>query len=209
MIVESSAPVFYYDLGSPFSYLAAFRIARVLPVPVEWRPIWAAPVIAASGRDWMHTFEEGRERRAEIVGRASRYGMPDWRWPPGYEPADKEAHAAWEPPNTLAVMRLATYARDRGVGAAFSLRAFHLFFGEGRDITQLDDGVIAVATACGLTAEEAMAAPTKPEIKASLRSATEEAVSRGVVGVPTVAIGEQLYWGDDRLEEAAAATGAR
>jgi 2-hydroxychromene-2-carboxylate isomerase len=209
VIVESNAPVFYYDLGSPFSYLAAFRIARVFPVPVEWRPIWAAPVIAASGRDWMHTFEEGRERRAEIVGRASRYGMPDWRWPPGYEPADEEAHAVWEPPNALALMRLATYARDRGVAEAFSLGAFHLVFGEGRDITQLGDGVIAVATGCGLTTEEALAAPTKPEIKASLRSATEEAVSRGVVGVPTVAIGERLYWGDDRLEEAAAAAGAR
>ena len=95
-----------------------------------------------------------------------------------------------------------------GSAKAFSLGAFHLVFGEGRDITQLDDGVIAVATGCGLTTEEALAAPTKPEIKAALRSATEEAVSRGVVGVPTVAIGEQLYWGDDRLEEAAAATGA-
>jgi 2-hydroxychromene-2-carboxylate isomerase len=118
VIAESNTPVFYYDLVSPFSYLAAFRIARVLPVPVEWRPIWAAPVIAASGRDWMPTFEEGRERRAEIVRRASRYGMPDWRWPPGYAPADEEAHAAWEAPSTLAVMRLATHARDR-------LRAHH------------------------------------------------------------------------------------
>ena len=69
--MKVDTPVFYYDLVSPFSYLAAFRIAQVLPVP---QPIWAAPVIAASGRDWMPTFEESRERRAEIVRRASTMG---------------------------------------------------------------------------------------------------------------------------------------
>ena len=115
-----TAPAFYYDLLSPYSCLAAFRLERVLPVPAEWRPIWAAPLIAASGRDWRPSFEAGRERRADIVRRAARYGMPEWHWPSGYVPADEAAQERWEPPNTLAVMRLATFAHQSGVGEAFA-----------------------------------------------------------------------------------------
>ncbi len=49
--------------------------------------------------------------------------------------------------------------------------------------------------------------PTTPEVKFALRAATEAAGARGVFGVPTVAVGEELFWGDDRLEDAATALG--
>ena len=196
-------PVFYYDLVSPFSYLAAYRIEQVLPVPARWQPIWSAPVIVGSGRDWRPSFEEGRERRADIERRAARYGMPEWRWPSAYEPPDREAHESWQAPNSLRVMRLATFAHQAGVGEAFALGTYGLAFGEGRDISPLDVAVIDVAVRCGLNADDARAAPDRPEIKQTLRAATEAAIERGVIGVPTIAVGEQLFWGDDRLEEAA------
>ena len=203
--MASDVPVFYYDLLSPYSCLAAFRIESVLPVPAEWRPVWAAPLIAASGRDWRPSFEEGRERREDIVRRAAQYGMPEWHWPSGYLPADEAAQERWQPPNTLAVMRLATFAHQSGVGEAFAQGAFHLAFGQGRDISQLDDSVIGLAVDCGLTADQARTAPTLPEMKQALRATTDEAIGRGVIGVPTVAVGPRLFWGDDRLEEAAEA----
>jgi 2-hydroxychromene-2-carboxylate isomerase len=201
--------VFYFDLFSPYSCLAAYRIESVLPVAPAWQPVWGAPLIAASRRDWMPSFDEGRERRAEIVRRAAEYGMPEWRWPERFEPPDAAAHARWEPPNTLAVMRLATFAERSGVGKAFAQGVFRLAFAEGRDISQIDDAVIGVAVSCGLDADEARAAPASSEIKNALRSATDAAQARGVIGVPTVAVGDQLFWGDDRLAEAAAAAAAQ
>ena len=203
--MASDVPVFYFDLFSPYSCLAAFRIESVVPVPAAWQPVWGAALIAASGRDWLRSFDEGRERRADIVRRAAQYGMPEWRWPEGYEPADAAAHARWQPPNTLAVMRLATFAQQSGVVEAFAQGVFRLAFAEGRDISQIDDAIIDVAVRCGLDADEARAAPTSSETKSALRSATDAAQARGVIGLPTVAVGEQLFWGDDRLEEAGAA----
>lgn len=198
------APIFYYDLVSPYSRLAALRVDRVLPVTPRWQPVWLAPIFAASGRR-IPSFEEGKARRADVVRRAARYGLPEWRWPPVYEPANEDEHARWQAPNSLAVMRLATFAHQAGVGEDFARGVFDLAFGEGRDVTTVDDAVIRVATGCGLSAEEARAAPSAPEIKQALRAATEQAMERGVIGVPTVAVGDQLFWGDDRLEDAAAA----
>ena len=199
-----NVPIFYYDLLSPYSCLAAFRIEKVLPVTALWQPVWLPPVFGASGRR-IPSFQEGRARRADIVQRASRYGIPEWRWPPGYEPADEAEHAQWQAPNTLALMRLATFAHQAGVGEDFARGVFHLAFAEGRDVTTIDDAVVRVASDCGLGAEEARAATTAPGIKQALRLATEQAIERGVVGVPTVAVGDDLFWGDDRLEDAAAA----
>ncbi len=67
----------------------------------------------------------------------------------GYLPADEEAHSSWQAPNTLAVMRLATFAHQSGAGEQFARGLFQLAFGEGRDISQLDDAVVRVAIDCG------------------------------------------------------------
>ena len=72
----------------------------------------------------------------------------------------------------------------------------------------IDEAIIDVASSCGLIAEEARAAPDMPDIKQALRSATEDAIARGVIGVPTVEVGDQVFWGDDRLEDAADAAQA-
>jgi 2-hydroxychromene-2-carboxylate isomerase len=206
--MATQSPVFYFDLGSPFAYLTAFRIEDVLPVRAYWRPVWAVPLIGTSGRDWRPSFEEGRRRRRDIERRAERYGMPAWRWPLAYEPADEAAHERWQAPNTLAVMRVATFAQQAGVGREFAAGVFHLAFGEGRDITQIDAAIMTVAVDCGLSADDARAAPTRQEIKDALRASTDAAIARGVIGLPTVAVGDQLFSGDDRLEEAAAALGS-
>jgi 2-hydroxychromene-2-carboxylate isomerase len=63
----------------------------------------------------------------------------------------------------------------------------------------------AISEAIGIPARELRDAVADPEVKAELRAATEAAHARGVFGVPTVAIGDHLFWGDDRLEDAARA----
>jgi len=65
-------------------------------------------------------------------------------------------------------------------------------------------GVLAAAIAAGVDPEAVRAGVADPDIKARLRAHTDEAIARGVTGVPTVALGDELFWGDDRLEAAAA-----
>ena len=65
--------------------------------------------------------------------------------------------------------------------------------------------MLIAAAACELHPNALVKAVETQGVKDALRAATEEAAGRGVIGVPTVVVGDEVYWGDDRLEEAAAA----
>jgi 2-hydroxychromene-2-carboxylate isomerase len=79
-----------------------------------------------------------------------------------------------------------------------------LAFRDGRDLGERD-AIRDAALAAGLDREALADAPDDPAVKARLRERTEEALARGVRGVPTVVVGDELFWGDDRLDQAAAA----
>ena len=185
-------PVLYFDVGSPFVYLAAERIERVLGVDPVWQPVLLGGLFKATGRS---SWARGdADRRAagirDIEARAARYGLPPLRWP-----------GAW-PGDYLTAMRAATWAQTQGAAKPFALAATRRAFVEGRDLS-LPDEVLAALAAAGLSAD--LAALADPAIKLALREATDAAHARGVFGVPTVAVAGELFWGDDRLEEAAAA----
>jgi 2-hydroxychromene-2-carboxylate isomerase len=188
-------PVFYYDLGSPYAWLAAERINHVLPVVPVWRPILLGGIWKQSGgRSWATT---GRrtEGMAEVERRAAEYRLLPVKWP---EP--------W-PGNTLVAMRAATFAEQIGRAVAFSVAAFRQAFAGGKDLSDVDNVLIAAA-ACELHPSAVLKGVETRSVKDRLRTATQEAYERGVRGVPTVAVGDELFWGDDRLEDAAAATRA-
>ena len=185
-------PVFYYDLGSPYAYLAAERINQVLPVVPIWQPILLGGIWAQSGgRSWAVT-DKRDEGMADVECRAQEYGLQPMRWP---EP--------W-PTNTLPAMRAATFCQQIGRGVAFSLAAFRQAFAGGRDLS-LFDNVLIAAAACELHPNAVVKGIESKGTKERLRAATAQAYDRGVRGVPTVAVGDELFWGDDRLEDAAAA----
>jgi len=185
-------PVFYYDLGSPYSYLTAERINDVLPEVAVWQPILLGGIWQQSGgRSWGVT-DERESGIAEVERRAAEYGLMPLRWPDGW------------PNNTLRAMRAAVYAQQSGRAVAFSLAAFRQAFAAGRDLSDLDNVLIAAA-ACELHPNAVTKGVELQSTKDRLRDATAEAYDRGVRGVPTVAIGDDLFYGDDRLEEAAAA----
>jgi 2-hydroxychromene-2-carboxylate isomerase len=190
--MEAERPLFYYDLGSPYAWLAAERIDEVLPVPPTWCPILLGGVFKAVGRGSWALTELREEGVAEVERRARAYRLPAVRWP---EP--------W-PGNTLHAMRAATHAERAGFGREFALAAFRLAYLEGVDLSDPEAALDAAARA-GADPEETAAAIGRQDVKDELRAATEAAVERGVIGVPTVAAGDRLFWGDDRLEEAAAA----
>ena len=185
-------PVFYYDLGSPYAYLAAERIARVLGVVPVWQPILLGGVFKATGRSSWALGERRTHGIAEVERRAEAYGLPPLRWPDPW------------PGNMLAAMRAATFAQQTGRGVAFSLAAFRQAFAAGRDLGDVENVLIAAA-ACELHPRAVLKAIESQAVKDRLREATDAAIERGVTGVPTVAVGERLFWGDERLEEAAGA----
>jgi len=185
-------PVFYYDLGSPYAYIVAERVNQVLPVVPIWQPILLGGVWShAGGGSWSQT-DRRAEGMAEVERRAREHGLQPIRWP---EP--------W-PTSTLTAMRAATYCRQIGRGVAFSLAAFRQAFAGARDLSVADNVFIAAA-ACELHPNAVLKGIESKGTKERLRRATAEAAERGVQGVPTVAVGSELFWGDDRLEEAAAA----
>jgi 2-hydroxychromene-2-carboxylate isomerase len=189
---------FYFDLGSPYAYLTAERIDDVLPVPVIWQPISLGGLFKANGRSsWALGGDESRQGGiAEVERRAREYGLEAVLWP---EP--------W-PTNYLYAMRAATYAFEVGRGREFTIEGFRHAFARGQDLA-LEENVLQAAERAGLDRAAVDDATRDPEIKLALRTATDAAHARGVLGVPTVAVGEELFWGDDRLEDAAIAlTGA-
>ena len=189
-------PVFFYDLGSPYAYLAAERVNSLFVEaaggPPEWQPILLGGLFARFGRD---SWANGPGRQAgmrECEWRASTYGLAPIRWP---EP--------W-PGNTLAAMRVATFAKQIGKTVSFSLAAFRQAFAAGRDLSELDNVMLAAAAA-EMHPRAIRAAIERDSIKNALREATERAGDLGVRGVPSVLVGDDAFWGDDRLDEAAAA----
>jgi 2-hydroxychromene-2-carboxylate isomerase len=189
---------FYFDLGSPFVYLAVERLEDVLGETAVWQPVSLGAIFKATGRSSWALADPGRREAgmAEVERRARAYGLPPLRWPDPW------------PSNYLFAMRAATYAFQAGRGRELTLQALRDSFVRGRDLGR-PEHVLSAAAEVGLEASAVAAAAGDPEIKLALRSATEAARARGVSGVPTVAIGDELFWGDDRVEEAAAALGRR
>jgi 2-hydroxychromene-2-carboxylate isomerase len=129
---------------------------------------------------------------AEVERRAAAYGLAPIVWP---EP--------W-PGNTLTAMRVATFAKQTGRTVSFALAGFRQAFAAGRDLSETDN-VLLAAAACEMHPRALTKAIGTDVVKGALREATERAAERGVLGVPSLLVGEEVFWGDDRLEEAVAA----
>jgi 2-hydroxychromene-2-carboxylate isomerase len=188
-------PVFYYDLGSPYAYLAAERMQKVLPVVPSWQPILLGGIWQETGGQSWAVTDRRDAGMAEIERRAAAYDLMPIRWPDEW------------PTNTLKAMRAAIFAASIGRAVAFSLAAFRQAFAGGKDLSDVDNVLIAAA-ACELHPNAVLKAIETQSVKDKLREATKEAYDRGVRGVPTIAVGDQLFYGDDRLEEAASALAA-
>lgn len=189
---------FYFDFGSPYAYLAAERVNAVFAeagaeVP-EWQPVLLGGLFGRFGRDSWANGPGREEGLREVERRASAYGLPPISWPRPF------------PGNTLYAMRVATFAKEIGRTVSFSLAAFRQAFAAGRDLTE-PDNVLVAAAASEMHPRAIEAAVARDAVKSALREATERAGDLGVTGVPSVIAGGEVFWGDDRLEDAAKAAG--
>ena len=185
---------FYFDLGSPFAYLAAERLHELLPEPIAWQPVSLGALFKLTGRSsWALGDPSSRQAgMAEVERRARLYDLAPMRWPDPW------------PTNYLYAMRAATYAFQVGDGRPFTMRAFRHAFAHGHDLA-LPEHVLEAAEQAGLDPRAVDEASSDPQIKLALRTATDAAHELGVFGVPTIAIDDELFWGDDRLQDAATA----
>jgi 2-hydroxychromene-2-carboxylate isomerase len=184
---------FYFDLGSPYAFLAAERLTSMLTEPVAWQPLSLGGLFKANGRSSWALGDHRRRQTgmAEVERRARDYGLEPIRWPDPW------------PGNYLMAMRAATFAFTAGRGRELTLQAFRDAFQRGRDLG-VPANVLDAAERAGLDRAEVEAATQDPRVKQALREATDAAHELGVIGVPTLAIDRELFWGDDHLEDAAA-----
>jgi 2-hydroxychromene-2-carboxylate isomerase len=190
---------FYFDLGSPYAYLSAERISGLFSdaglAQPEWKPVLLGALFTRFDRGSWSLTDAREEGMREVERRAQAQALQPIRWPEPF------------PANTLHAMRVATYAKSIGRTVSFALAAFRQAFAGGRDLTDPDNVAIAAA-ACELHPNAIAKAAASGSVKARLREETDRAGDRGVFGVPTVVVGEEVFWGDDRLEEAVVAAAA-
>jgi 2-hydroxychromene-2-carboxylate isomerase len=195
-----SPPRFYFGAMSPYSWFAAERIERVLP-QARWRGVFAGAVFKQNDRSSWGLDERRGAGISDCDERAAAQGLGPIRWPDPW------------PTNDLLVARAMAFCaradeRDRGDGdelmRAYGLAAMRLSFLEGVDLGERE-AVLEAGRRVGIGERELGAALDDQQIKDATRALTDEAVAAGVFGVPTVLVGEQIFWGDDRLEDAVAA----
>jgi 2-hydroxychromene-2-carboxylate isomerase len=163
-----------------------------VPEPVRWQPVLLGGLFKLTGRSsWaLGDYRRRQVGMAEIERRTRSYGLPPMRWPDPW------------PGDYLQAMRACTFAFAVGRGREFAMQAFRNAFQRGVDLT-VSGRVLDAAGQAGLERDEVERAIYDRRIKATLRGATDAAYALGVFGVPTIAIDDELFWGDDRLEDAA------
>jgi 2-hydroxychromene-2-carboxylate isomerase len=188
---------FWYEFGSTYSYPAAMRIeplAEDAGVGLRWRPFLLGPIFKAYG--WndspFNIFEaKGRYMWRDLTriceGERIPLKLPPVRFPQ----------------NGLKAARLALVGEGEGWTPAFTRAVFLANYAEQKDISD-EETLGAILATLGVDADAALAEASTLPIKDRLKQQTEEAAARGIFGAPSFTIGDELFWGNDRLEAALA-----
>ena len=186
---------FFYDLSSPWTYLAFNNVQRVLTetgASIKWRPFLVGGVFNAVNRGVyearahpmdpkvMHNFTWLHEW-------ARLAGLP-LTFPTEYHPVK----------SVLAMRVCCALEADQPGLQRFSHAAFNAYFADGQNI-DAPEVLISVADQCGLDGQALVAQTAEQRTKDQLRANTEEAIKRGAYGSPTMFVGESLYFGNDQL----------
>ena len=188
---------FWYEFASTYSYLSAMRIeglAEAAGVAIRWRPFLLGPIFQAQG--WatspFNLFPaKGRHMWRDTEREAARLGLPCRRPEPF-------------PQNSLVAARVALLGAEHPWGPTFTKAVYRAEFGEGRSIAE-PAAIQDILAHLGLDADAILKAAQAEPNKTRLKAVTEEARSRGLFGAPTfIAEDGELFWGNDRLEQALA-----
>lgn len=180
---------FYFDFSSPYSYLAATQLpdlAKRVGARIDYRPFVLGAVFKATSNDMP----------AKVPAKGQYMFKDLERWAEFYGVRFK--FSSHFPANTIKAMRLVLVAEEHGQAEAVTLGLFRAMWAEDRD---LNDPVVLgdILEKAGLDPVAALAAIETQSIKDRLRAYTDAAVAKGAFGAPAMVVGDELFWGNDRL----------
>ncbi len=187
---------FWFELASTYSYPAAMRIGALAQrrgIHVRWRPFLLGPIFKAQG--WLNSpFNiypaKGRYMWRDLERLCGRYGI-SWRRPGAF------------PRNGMLAARVGCAAGDAPWTPAFYRAVFRANFAEDRDVS--DPALVqSLLERCGQDGAAWVARASSPEAKQALRDRTAEAARLGIFGAPDFVVEGELFFGQDRLDEALA-----
>jgi len=182
---------FYFDLGSPYSYLAYYRLLQMAEqqeIQIVYKPILLGGVFKATGN-----------RSPIEIPVKGVYSILDMqRWAEYYQiPMQMNPHF---PMNTLTLMRILTGVQLLHLEKFEQVLKllFDAMFGTPQNLNELT--VLAeVLKPSGFSVEDIMSMVQSEVVKQKLITETEQAIQRGIFGAPTFFVGDEMYWGQDRL----------
>ena len=195
---HGDAPVleFWFDFGSNYSYLSTMRINALAAqhgVRVVWRPFLLGPIFKAFGWEsspFVLQKEKGAYVWRDMERECAKAGLP-WRQPTKF------------PRRALLPLRVAVAGAAEPWISAFCQRIMQINFVEDRDIDD-PEVVSEVLTALGLDGAAVIALAQSDANKLALRVQGLEAQRRGIFGAPMFFVGDEMFWGNDRLDDAVA-----
>lgn len=196
MSVDASRPMidFWFDFGSNYSYLSVMRIeaaAARCGVQVRWKPFLLGPIFRSFGWDtspFLLQKAKGDYMWVDIARECRKAGL------------------AWQRPTTfprasLLALRVALLGAEQDWIGAYCRRIMSLNFAEDRDI-ESPSVVAEVLDQLELPAQQILDDAQSQANKLKLRAQTETAQAMGIFGAPTFFVGTEMFWGNDRLDDA-------
>jgi 2-hydroxychromene-2-carboxylate isomerase len=186
---------FWFEFGSNYSYLSVMRIeeeARRHGVRIAWKPFLLGPIFRALGMEnspFVLQKEKGAYVQQDMARLCRKYGLAPWVKPSEF------------PRLGVLPLRIALLGVDQHWIGAFCRKVMELNFVLDQDINQLEQMTPIVAE-LGLSALGLIERAQSEPIKTRLRDETEQARAKGIFGAPTFFVGTDMFWGNDRLDDA-------
>jgi 2-hydroxychromene-2-carboxylate isomerase len=186
---------FWFEFGSNYSYLSVMRIeeeARRHGVRIAWKPFLLGPIFRALGMEnspFVLQKEKGAYVQQDMARLCRKYGLAPWVKPSVF------------PRLGVLPLRIALLGVDEPWIGAFCRKVMELNFVRDQDINQPEQMVPIVAELGLSTLDLTERAQSEP-IKTRLRDQTEQARAKGIFGAPTFFVGTEMFWGNDRLDDA-------
>lgn len=185
---------FYFDCSSPWTYLAFHAIqplAADVGADIAWKPILVGGV-------FNEVNQTVYDNRAKPNPRKHAYSLKDMQdWARLYGLAIAFPPTVF-PVNSVKCMRGAFVALDEDKLEAYAAAAFEAYWGHDRDLSK-DDVLADIAESAGIERRRFFAAIETDACKARLRASTDELIARGGFGSPTIFVGDDMYFGNDRM----------